>query len=265
MLKHPAIVALAAAVFDLLALGPVPDDPDGPQAAIDEAVMGKLVRCVDAAGAVVDDLSEAECHEAMALIGAAEKKDEGAPRSGGAPHRRHQDVRSLSEEPPARLEGVAPQPTQPQIAPLTGAGKLVGAHRRPLDHARPPLGELLMTCNTSAVAVCCSNASRVLVIRCAFSMAMTACAAKFCNSAICFGGIGPHAGSHSAAPWHPRPPPWDRRTPGWLDKQWMNQGAFLMRGLEKVRGEFSLTALAYNLRRVLNIVELSKLIAALPA
>jgi len=47
-------------------------------------------------------------------------------------------------------------------------------------------------------------------------------------------------------------------------KQWMNQGAFLMRGLEKVRGEFSLTALAYNLRRVLNIVELPKLIAALP-
>jgi transposase/IS5 family transposase len=48
-------------------------------------------------------------------------------------------------------------------------------------------------------------------------------------------------------------------------KQWMNQGAFLMRGLEKVRGEFSLTALAYNLRRVLNIVELPKLIAALSA
>src|SRR5689334_24431662 len=48
-------------------------------------------------------------------------------------------------------------------------------------------------------------------------------------------------------------------------KQWMNQGAFLMRGLEKVRGEFSLTALAYNLRRVLNIVELPKLIAALTA
>jgi transposase len=48
-------------------------------------------------------------------------------------------------------------------------------------------------------------------------------------------------------------------------KQWMNQGAFLMRGLEKVRAEFSLTALAYNLRRVVNIVGLSKLIAALPA
>ena len=26
-------------------------------------------------------------------------------------------------------------------------------------------------------------------------------------------------------------------------KQWMNQGAFLMRGLEKVRAEFTLTAL----------------------
>jgi hypothetical protein len=29
----------------------------------------------------------------------------------------------------------------------------------------------------------------------------------------------------------------------------MNQGAFLTKGLEKVRAEFSLTALAYNLRR----------------
>jgi hypothetical protein len=45
-------------------------------------------------------------------------------------------------------------------------------------------------------------------------------------------------------------------------KQWMNQGAFLMRGLEKVRAEFSLTALAYNLRRVLNIVGFSDLMAA---
>ena len=34
-------------------------------------------------------------------------------------------------------------------------------------------------------------------------------------------------------------------------KQWMNQGAFLMRGLEKVRAEFSLTALVYNMTRVL--------------
>jgi transposase len=44
-------------------------------------------------------------------------------------------------------------------------------------------------------------------------------------------------------------------------KQWMNQGAFLMRGLDKVRAEFSLTALAYNLRRVLNIVGVADLMA----
>jgi transposase len=45
-------------------------------------------------------------------------------------------------------------------------------------------------------------------------------------------------------------------------KQWMNQGSFLMRGLEKVRGEFSLTALAYNLRRVLNLMGFEVLMAA---
>jgi transposase len=44
-------------------------------------------------------------------------------------------------------------------------------------------------------------------------------------------------------------------------KQWMNQGAFLMRGLNNVRGEFSLTALAYNLRRALNIVGVGAMIA----
>jgi Transposase DDE domain len=48
-------------------------------------------------------------------------------------------------------------------------------------------------------------------------------------------------------------------------KQWMNQGAFLMRGLEKVRAEFSLTALAYNLRRALNILGVEKLMAAVAA
>jgi hypothetical protein len=48
-------------------------------------------------------------------------------------------------------------------------------------------------------------------------------------------------------------------------KQWMYQGAFLMRGLEKVRAEFSLTALAYNLRRVLNIVRFDELMAAVAA
>jgi len=45
-------------------------------------------------------------------------------------------------------------------------------------------------------------------------------------------------------------------------KQWMNQGAFLMKGLENVRAEFSLTALAYNMRRVINILGVKAMIAA---
>jgi transposase len=48
-------------------------------------------------------------------------------------------------------------------------------------------------------------------------------------------------------------------------KQWMNQGAFLTKGLEKVRAEFSLTALAYNLRRALNILGVEAMTAAVAA
>ena len=45
-------------------------------------------------------------------------------------------------------------------------------------------------------------------------------------------------------------------------KQWMNQGAFLMRGLGKVHGEFSLTALAYNITRAINLVGVPGLLRA---
>ena len=55
--------------------------------------------------------------------------------------------------------------------------------------ARLP-GEALITCNTSAVAVCCSSASRCSVISRAFSIAITAWAAKFSSSAICFSENG---------------------------------------------------------------------------
>jgi hypothetical protein len=48
-------------------------------------------------------------------------------------------------------------------------------------------------------------------------------------------------------------------------KQWMNQGAFLMKGLDKVRAEFSLTALVYNLRRALNILGVGAMMAAVRA
>ena len=44
-------------------------------------------------------------------------------------------------------------------------------------------------------------------------------------------------------------------------KQWMGQGAFLTRRLCNVRGEFSLTALAYNMRRAIHLVGIPALIA----
>jgi len=44
-------------------------------------------------------------------------------------------------------------------------------------------------------------------------------------------------------------------------KQWMNQGAFLMRRLGCVRGEFSPTALVYNIRRAISLVGVPRLIA----
>ena len=44
--------------------------------------------------------------------------------------------------------------------------------------------------------------------------------------------------------------------------QWMGQGAFLMRRLESVRGEFSLTAFAYNMRCAINPVGVPALVEA---
>ncbi len=48
-------------------------------------------------------------------------------------------------------------------------------------------------------------------------------------------------------------------------KQWMGQKNFLTRRLENVRGEFSLTALAFNIRRALTLVGVTGLIRAIRA
>lgn len=48
-------------------------------------------------------------------------------------------------------------------------------------------------------------------------------------------------------------------------KQWMGQRDFLTRRIENVRGEFSLTALAYNIRRALTLVGVTGLIQAIRA
>ena len=45
-------------------------------------------------------------------------------------------------------------------------------------------------------------------------------------------------------------------------KQWMNQATIILRGLEKVQAEFSLTALAYNFIRVVKIVDIATLLKA---
>jgi hypothetical protein len=46
-------------------------------------------------------------------------------------------------------------------------------------------------------------------------------------------------------------------------QRWWEQGFLLMRGLAKVRTEFRVTVLAYHLRRVVNLVGIPRLIAAL--
>ena len=46
-------------------------------------------------------------------------------------------------------------------------------------------------------------------------------------------------------------------------KRGMDQGYFLLKGLRKVRGEFSLTVLAYNLKRVIHLLGVPRLLEAL--
>jgi len=46
-------------------------------------------------------------------------------------------------------------------------------------------------------------------------------------------------------------------------QRWWDAGYFFMRGLEKGRTAFSLTGLAYHLRRVLHLVAMPRLRAAL--
>ena len=46
-------------------------------------------------------------------------------------------------------------------------------------------------------------------------------------------------------------------------KRWMDQGYFLRRGKQKVSTEMSLSILAYNIKRVLNILGVKTMIEAL--
>ena len=92
------------------------------------------------------------------------------------------------------------------LRPCDCAGPECGSHRRRQQNSLPfgvgdarrrsarplrtpalrrPANELI-TFKMSAVAVCCSSASRNSLSSRVFSMAMTAWAAKFCTRAICF-------------------------------------------------------------------------------
>ena len=48
-------------------------------------------------------------------------------------------------------------------------------------------------------------------------------------------------------------------------KRTMDQGYFLMKGMKKVTIETSLTVLAYNLKRVINIMGVAKMISSMQA
>jgi len=75
MTKHPALVAFAAAVSNLLALGPPDWDPDSPAAAADATVAEVRERAATVIAAVdARQLSEAEYAEASALLKAANEK-----------------------------------------------------------------------------------------------------------------------------------------------------------------------------------------------
>ena len=75
MTKHPALVAFAAAVSDLLALGPPDWDPDSPAAAADATVAEVRERAATVIAAVdARQLSEVEYAEASALLKAANEK-----------------------------------------------------------------------------------------------------------------------------------------------------------------------------------------------
>jgi hypothetical protein len=87
---------------------------------------------------------------------------------------------------------VMPEPVslgQQQVAELGIANARAFARSDSKTGCSSP-GELEMTLSTSEVAVCCCSDSRSSLSRRVFSMAMTACRAKFLTSSICLSPNG---------------------------------------------------------------------------
>src|SRR6201993_5051400 len=194
-------------------------------------------------------------------IGSRSGADRGRGRSGLFQDRGHRDLRKA---------GIDPYVPRPQRGPAVRAGLFRKDEFRydpTSDSFLCPAGQRLHPYSSSLlrglkkINYRNSQACRDCPIRSQCTGSQCRCVSRLENEAVL---------DRMQARIAQRPDILDKRRetvehPFGSIKQWMNQGAFLMRGLEKVRGEFSLTALAYNLRRILNIVELPKLIAALPA
>ena len=91
----------------------------------------------------------------------------------------------------AGAEGIAVLAQQNRLPNLASQMRVAFASMASNTGCSSP-GELEMTFSTSVVAVCCSSDSLRSSVRWrsslssrVFSMAMTACAAKFCTSSIC--------------------------------------------------------------------------------
>ena len=120
--------------------------------------MPHLFRCSPRAKAVIR--AWAKHRFEAALLG---------PCRRGTVHRRHPEVISFVKE----------QRTELRLADT----RRILQHGP--EHGSSSPGELEMTWSTSEVAVCCCSDSRSSLSRRVFSMAMTACVAKFSTNAIC--------------------------------------------------------------------------------
>ena len=129
-----------------------------------------------------------------------------------------------------------------------------GGHRLvPTYHHDLPGGKRIQYANRNACRSCpfrprCTTDTHPRISRYANEIVMDRMAARLASHPPCWTAVGSRR-SIRAAP----------SSNGWA------KACFLTRRLDNVRGEFSLTALAYNMRRAINLVGIPALIAAAEA
>src|SRR6516165_2176486 len=90
-----------------------------------------------------------------------------------------------------------PPSTGREMMPMSASQTCVADSTNVLSTVFRSNVDRLMTFSTSAVAVCCCRDSRSSLNSRAFSIAMTACAAKFCTTAISLSENGRTSGRHN--------------------------------------------------------------------